>query len=60
MNHPKTEPCYVLLRTDDGAVTIKLIMWTREDVEAEVSRLNALNGDEHTHYDWVLSRAVRR
>ena len=60
MNPEKTEPCYVVLRTDDGAVTIKLIVWTREEVEAEVTRLNALNGDEHTHYDWVVSRAVRR
>ena len=60
MNPNLVEPCYLVLRSDSGVDTVKIVVWTEEQAEGEVQRLNALNGDAVTHYHWVTSRALRR
>jgi hypothetical protein len=60
--NPKREPCFVILRTDldSGGITVKLVLWSAEEAEDEVKRLNALNGDKDCCYHWLTSRAARR
>jgi len=38
------------------AITVKTVAWTREAAEAEVARLNRLNGDKGTVYFWQVTR----
>ena len=71
MNPKMTEPCFVILRTDDAwvnhrgvaypeMVTVKLIVWTTEEAVEHVDRLNKLNDDKGCRYHCVTSRALRR
>ncbi len=71
MNPKTTEPCFVVLRTDEAwenlrgvthpeEVTVKLVAWTAEDANEHVERLNRLNQDKGCRYHWVTSRALRR
>jgi hypothetical protein len=62
MNPDKVEPCYLVLRDDGGAggLTVKLVVWTPEEAEAEIERLKKLNPMPKCAYTWVKSRALRR
>ena len=53
------EPCYLVLRSDAGIDTVKLVVWTEQEAESQVARLNGLNGDEQTRYHWVIGRRLR-
>jgi hypothetical protein len=55
------EPCYVVLREDEGGgIAVKLVLWSAEEAEQEILRLNALNRDRGCHYYYVRSRAKRK
>ena len=60
MKPDRVEPCILILRSDSGVDTVKLVVWTEEQADSQVTRLNALNGDEQTHYHWIWSGALRR
>lgn len=59
MNPDNTEPCFVVLRTDPTGITVKLVVWSREEADRQIDRLNSLNEPRNRLYYWVLSRALR-
>jgi hypothetical protein len=44
----------------DDRITVKEVVWTVEDAEWEVARLNAVNADKHCHYFWTPTRVWHR
>jgi hypothetical protein len=62
------EPAYAVVRTDlpvDGdtpweSFSVKEIMWSAEDAEAEVERLNALKAEKDARYELIPTRVERR
>ena len=59
----KSDHIFVILRTDryqtEPLVTVTSAVWTREAAEAEVARLNALNGPKGCEYSWQIARLRR-
>jgi len=60
---------YAILRSDDFQdpsatpevkITVKAIVWSQEQAEAEVQRLNALNAAKGCHYWWQSTRLFPR
>jgi hypothetical protein len=39
--------------------TVKEVVWTEEEAEREVDRLNTLNADEACSYHWQATRVKR-
>ena len=61
MNPKTTEPCYAVIRTDDGrGFTVKMIVWSAEEANNQVFRLNGLNKIKGCAYHWEKTRASRR
>ena len=53
----------MVLRTDlDSAdITVKLVVWSEQEAEEQVKRLNDMNAaDKDCCYHWLKSRALRR
>jgi hypothetical protein len=40
----------------EDIITIKEVVWTQEQAESEVSRLNALNAHKGVKYFWRMTR----
>lgn len=70
MEHPnaKYDHVYAIIRVDnlclpnavaEEAVTIKKIVWSKEEAESEVKRLNKLNNDKDSVYFWQVTRLER-
>jgi hypothetical protein len=58
-------PVYAVIRVDDypsaapeDCITIKEIVWSLEEAEAEVKRLNELNRSKGCKYFWQLTRLM--
>ncbi|HYU98610.1 MAG TPA: hypothetical protein VE977_07270 [Pyrinomonadaceae bacterium] len=58
-------PVYAIVRIDDystGAlednITVKEIVWSLEEAEAEVARLNELNDSKGCRYFWRSTRLI--
>jgi hypothetical protein len=60
------EQAFAVVRTDhfqaadENRVTVKEIVWSLEEAEQEVARLNALNPDKDCSYSWQATRVKRR
>jgi hypothetical protein len=61
------EHVYAIVRVDqfhdsavplENMITIKEIVWSIEQAEAEVSRLNELNGSKGCKYFWQTTRLI--
>lgn len=59
------DPAYAVIRLDlnhdesvrtRDSMTVKMVVWTLEEAEAEVKRLNELNGDKGCLYYWQYTR----
>jgi hypothetical protein len=68
MNH---EQAFAIVRLDtfheadigrepEAIITVKEVVWAREVAEAEVSRLNRLNGEKGAVYFWTFTRVEQR
>ncbi|HWL35056.1 MAG TPA: hypothetical protein VNQ77_02575 [Frankiaceae bacterium] len=64
---PRTTPVFAVIRLDAfqapesrSRVTVKEIVRTQAEAEAEVERLNRLNGDKDVEYSWQATRLVDR
>ena len=58
-------PVYAVIRVGDypsgaleNCITIKEIVWSLEEAEAEVKRLNELNRSKDSKYFWQYTRLV--
>jgi hypothetical protein len=58
-------PVYAVIRIDDypsgtleNCITIKEIVWSVEEAEAEVVRLNELNRSKGCRYFWQYTRLI--
>ena len=58
-------PVYAVVRIDDypsgtleNCITIKEIVWSAEEAEAEVARLNELNRSKGCRYFWQYTRLI--
>ncbi|HEX6987335.1 MAG TPA: hypothetical protein VF170_18300 [Planctomycetaceae bacterium] len=65
MTRPERDGVYAILRFDgfhgpetppEVAVTVKQVVRTQDIAEAEVTRLNALNGGKGVRYWWQFTR----
>lgn len=61
--------CFAIVRVDEfalkdaaieNAITVKGIVWSQEEAEREVARLNGLNAERGCRYFWQVSRAAPR
>jgi hypothetical protein len=65
MAKPKTQ-VFAIVRIDEGysavalenRITVKEIVWSLEEAEAEVARLNELNGSKGCRYFWQTTRLI--
>ena len=64
MRKSKT-PVYAVIRIDNYSaaalednITVKEIVWSLEEAEAEVARLNELNDSKGCRYFWQLTRLI--
>jgi hypothetical protein len=48
------------VKSIEDIIVVKKIVWTFEKAEAEVDRLNALNGDKGVLYFWRGTRLERK
>lgn len=44
----------------ESRITVLKVVWTQEMAEAEVARLNELNGAKNSVYFWNLTRLERQ
>lgn len=62
MNHHETDTFFVVIRidtfqtSDEARFSIKEIVRTEREADAEVSRLNGLNRDRGARYLWQIGR----
>jgi hypothetical protein len=61
----RNTPVYAVVRIDDypsetleNCITIKEIVWSLEEAEAEVARLNELNRSKRCRYFWQYTRLM--
>ena len=60
------DPAYAIIRVDldvkddEARFTVRRIVWSEELAEAEVQRLQELNGDKGARYLWQYTRVDRR
>jgi hypothetical protein len=61
----RNTPVYAIVRIDDNpsetvenCITIKEIVWSLEEAETEVARLNELNRSKGCRYFWQYTRLV--
>jgi hypothetical protein len=63
--HKEHESVYAILRYDgfqgelsapEGSITVKEVVRSRDVAEAEVTRLNAINGEKDVRYWWQYTR----
>ena len=65
MAKPKTQ-VFAIVRIDEeysavaleNRITVKEIVWSLEEAEAEVARLNELNGSKGCRYFWQTTRLI--
>lgn len=62
MNNKTTERCFVILRSDTSTeeVTCKMVVWSIEEADKQIERLNNLNESKGCLYWYETSRALRR
>jgi hypothetical protein len=48
------------IRRDEDRVTVKEVVWSINDAQNEVDRLNHVNADKGCLYFWTPTRVVRR
>lgn len=63
------DPCFAIVRVDEFAlkestielaIAVKAIVWSVEEAEREVARLNKLNAEKGCRYFWRTTRAAPR
>ena len=70
--NPKYDHAFAIVRIDgfhhdidlmeepEVLVTIKKVVWSREDAESEVERLNHLKAGSEVVYFWTIARVEKR
>jgi hypothetical protein len=46
--------------TDEDRYTVKRVVWSEDEADAEVARLNEVNADKNCRYFWQYTRVVRK
>lgn len=70
--HPRADHAYAIIRVDhngQGAIdvgdlpallTVKMVVWSKDEAEREVVRLNGLASARGSLYFWALARVAKQ